>query len=143
RTKLDTTAGIRSALMFDRISEAFSGMVRKLSGTSTISEKNVAEAMNDVRVALLEADVAQGVVKNFCAEVLAESVGRDVTKTLNPAQEMIGIVYDRLVALLGEMPEIPEGASHEEIAKIMMAEGPGVLQVSPGPTIVMLCGLQG
>ncbi|MGD9689627.1 MAG: signal recognition particle protein [Phycisphaerales bacterium] len=129
--------------MFDRISEAFSGLVRTLSGQAAISETNVAEAMNQVRQSLLEADVAQEVVKNFCADVLADAVGREVTKTLNPAQEMIGIVYDRLVALLGEMPSIPEGASHDEIARIMMAEGPGIMQVAPGPTVVMLCGLQG
>ncbi len=129
--------------MFDRVTEAFSGMLRKLSGQATITESNVAEAMNEVRLALLEADVNQDVVKSFCADVLSDAVGREVTKSLKPAQEMIGIVYDRLVALLGDMPKIPEGASHDEIAKIMMAEGPGVIQVSPGPTIVMLSGLQG
>ncbi len=129
--------------MFDRVSDAFSGMLRKLSGQSTISEANVAEAMNDVRQALIEADVNQDVVKNFIADVLADAVGREVSKSLKPGEEVIGIVYDRLVALLGEMPAIPEGASHDEVARLMTAEGPGILSVSPGPTIVMLCGLQG
>jgi len=129
--------------MLDRVSDAFSGLVRKLSGQATLSEANVAEAMNEVRQALLEADVHQDVVKHFIADVLADAVGREVTKSLKPGEEVVGIVYDRLVALLGDMPAIPEGASHEQIAAIMTAEGPGILQVSPGPTVVMLCGLQG
>ncbi len=129
--------------MFERLSEGFSNVLRKLSGQGQITEANVRQAMDEVRTALLDADVALEVVNSFCENVLADSVGREVTKSLKPGEEMIGIVYDRLVALLGEAPQIPEGASHEEIVKIVTAEGPGVLSISPGPTIVMMCGLQG
>lgn len=129
--------------MLDRLSEGFSSVLRKLSGKGAISEANVAEAMADVRTALIEADVALEVVDSFCQKVTDDSVGRQVTKALEPGQEMIGIVYERLVELLGEMPRIPTDATQDDVAKIMLADGPGIMQVSPGPTVVMLCGLQG
>lgn len=129
--------------MFARLSEGFSSALRRLSGQGTLSESNIAEALGDVRRALLEADVALEVVDRFCAAVKSTAVGRDVTKSLRPDQEFIGVVYEELVRLLGDMPMIPAGATQEEATKIMMAEGPGVMQVSPGPTVVMLCGLQG
>ncbi len=129
--------------MFARLSEGFSSALRRLSGQGTLSEANIADALGDVRRALLEADVALEVVDRFCAAVKETAVGRDVTKSLKPDQEFIGVVYEELVRLLGDMPAIPAGASQEEATKIMMADGPGILQVSPGPTVVMLCGLQG
>ncbi|MCW5765792.1 MAG: signal recognition particle protein [Phycisphaeraceae bacterium] len=129
--------------MFERLNDTFSGLFRKLSGKSTLTESNVREAMAEVRTALLEADVSLEAVDAFCQAVVADAVGREVTKSLQPGQEMIGIVYDRLVAMLGEAPAIPQDASPEEAAKAMMAEGPGILAVSPGPTVVMMCGLQG
>lgn len=112
--------------MFERISEGFHGVFRKLSGQGTISEANVRDAMEDVRTALLEADVHRGVVDRFCDEVVKDAMGQDVTKSLKPGQEMIGIVHKRLVDLLG-------GAE----------EPAGIMKVSPGPTVVMMCGLQG
>ena len=129
--------------MFEKLSETFSSALRKLSGNATITEANIREAMGEVRKSLLDADVALEVVDKLCDEVVKDSVGREVSKSLNPGQEMIGIVYDRLVALLGDLPEIPPNATQEELAKILTAEGPGIVSVSPGPTIVMLCGLQG
>jgi signal recognition particle subunit SRP54 len=129
--------------MFERLSETFSSALRTLSGKGTISEANVREAMAQVRTALIEADVNQDVVNTFCDQVIKDALGREVTKSLQPGQEMIGIVYDRLVDLLGDRPQIPEGASHDEVAKVVMAEGPGIMQVSPGPTVIMLSGLQG
>lgn len=113
--------------MFDRLSDGFSGVLRRLSGQGRISESNVREAMDEVRTALLEADVHHGVVDEFCAGVLADAAGAQVTKSLKPGQEMIGIVHDRLVELLG-------GADDA---------GPDIMRVSPGPTVVMMCGLQG
>jgi signal recognition particle subunit SRP54 len=129
--------------MFERLSEGFSSVLRKLSGTANLSESNVREAMTEVRAALLDADVSLEVVDAFCKNVIADAVGREVTKSLKPGEEMIGIVHDRLVHLLGEMPAIPEGASAQEAAQALMADGPGVIAVSPGPAIVMMCGLQG
>ncbi|MBL9149970.1 MAG: signal recognition particle protein [Phycisphaerae bacterium] len=114
--------------MFENLSDRFHGLFRKLSGKGAISESNVREAMEDVRTALLEADVNQDVVAKFTEGVLEESVGRQVTKSLQPGQEMIGIVHDRLVALM--KPD--EGMSTEPLEF-----------VAPGPTVVMLCGLQG
>lgn len=129
--------------MFERLSEGFSTVFRKLTGQATITEANVREAVADVRTALLDADVSLEVIDAFVKNVTDDAVGRDVTKSLKPGEEMIGIVYDRLVQLLGESPVIAPDASAQEAAAAMMADGPGVISVSPGPTIVMMCGLQG
>ncbi|GJM19687.1 MAG: signal recognition particle protein [Phycisphaeraceae bacterium] len=122
--------------MFDRLSDGFNGVFRKLSGQSAISEANVREAMDEVRTALLEADVQYDVVETFCERVMADALGQEVTKSLKPGQEMIGIVNRRLVELLGGDPDVdPQEA--------MMQSGPGILKMSPGPTVIMMCGLQG
>ena len=112
--------------MFDRLSDGFNGVFRKLSGRAEISEKNIRDAMDDVRNALLEADVHFDVVKQFCADVVEDAIGQEVTKSLKPGQEIIGIVHKRLVGLLGG-----DG------------QPGGIMKVSPGPTIVMMSGLQG
>ncbi len=122
--------------MFDRLSDGFNGVFKKLSGKGTISEANVREAMDEVRTALLEADVQYDVVETFCERVMADAVGREVTKSLKPGQEMIGIVNRRLVELLGGDPD----ADPQEA---MTQSGPGILKISPGPTVIMMCGLQG
>lgn len=129
--------------MFDKLTDSFNGLFRKLSGAGTLSEGNIRDAMADVRTNLLDADVSLEVVDAFTESVVKDAVGHQVTRSLNPGQEMVGIVYDRLVALLGDAPPVPEGATAQEAAEIMMADGPGVMQVSPGPTVVMMCGLQG
>lgn len=116
--------------MFDRLSDGFNSVFRKLSGQGTISEANVREAMAEVETALLEADVHYDVVKAFCQEVVDEAMGSEVTKSLKPGQEMIGIVHAKLVDLLGGTPETG-------------APEPGIMRITPGPTIVMMCGLQG
>lgn len=116
--------------MFERISDGFNNTFRKLSGQGTITEANVREAIDEVRTALLEADVHYDVANSFCEKVVEDALGREVTKSLKPGQEMIGVVHDQLVQLLGGKPE--EGGSE-----------PGVMRVSPGPTVVMMCGLQG
>ena len=87
--------------MFDRISDSFSGALHKLSGSGTISESNVREAMDEVRNALLEADVQYEVAEDFCAKVLKDALGQQVTKSVKPGQEMIAIVHRRLVELFG------------------------------------------
>jgi len=110
--------------MFETLSERFNNVFRNLSGRGRITEENVGEAMREVRTALLEADVHLDVVKKFCDEVVTDAVGKEVTKSLKPGQEMIGIVHDRLVELMG-----PVDAS--------------VMMVEPPPTIIMMCGLQG
>ena len=113
--------------MFDRLSDGFNSAFRKLSGKGKLSESNVREAMDDVRTALLEADVHYEIVNEFCEHVVEEALGRDVTKSLKPGEEMIGVVNDQLVKLIGgDQPAQP-----------------GVPRVTPAPTVVMMCGLQG
>jgi signal recognition particle subunit SRP54 len=135
--------------MFERLSDGFSSVFRRLSGKGEISEKNVADAMTDVRTALLEADVHVDVVDRFVNNVMSDAVGREVTKSLKPGEEMIGIVHDRLVELLGGTPAAPGGEVDPFTGLPAPASMPtlgatdGVLRVSPGPTIVMMCGLQG
>lgn len=110
--------------MFATLSERFSESFRRLSGRGRISQDNVKEAMAEVRTALLEADVHFDVVTDFCDQVVADALGGEVTKSLKPGQEMVGIVAQRLIELMGPVE-------------------PGVMHVSPGPTVIMLCGLQG
>jgi signal recognition particle subunit SRP54 len=127
--------------MFERLSEGFSNVFRKLSGKGSISESNITEALGDVRNALLEADVQVDVADAFIATVKQDSVGREVTKSLQPGQEFIGIVHDRLVEFLGGQVAAPTEDGRIQIP----AEDPsgGILSVSPGPTVIMMCGLQG
>lgn len=113
--------------MFERLSEGFNKALRNLTGQGTISEENVRAAMADVRTALLEADVDYATVNDFCEQVMADAVGTEVTKSLKPAQEMIGIVHRRLVELISQ--------GDHAAAPVPRAE--------PGPTVIMMCGLQG
>jgi signal recognition particle subunit SRP54 len=113
--------------MFDRLSEGFSKALRNLTGQATITEDNVRDAMADVRTALLEADVDYATVNAFCDQILADAIGTEVTRSLKPAQEMIGIVYRRLVELISQ--------GDHPVAPVPRAE--------PGPTVIMMCGLQG
>ncbi|MFH0982917.1 MAG: signal recognition particle protein [Planctomycetota bacterium] len=110
--------------MFDTLSERLSGVFRSLRGVGRITEDNVADAMRIVRTALLEADVHVQVAKEFCDEVQRKAVGAEVIKTLKPDQLMIKLVHDELVNLMGPVdPRIPF--------------------VTPGPTILLMTGLQG
>ncbi|MEM9165614.1 MAG: signal recognition particle protein [Planctomycetota bacterium] len=123
--------------MFDRLSEGFNGVFRKLSGRAEITEKNVREAMDEVRTALLDADVHLDVVESFCDEVLQDAIGQEVTKSLKPGQEIIGIVHRRLIRLLGGDPDA------EGQPGVPSQPPSGIMSVSPGPTVVMMSGLQG
>jgi signal recognition particle subunit SRP54 len=110
--------------MFESLTDRLGSALRNLSGRGRISESNVREVMGEVRTALLEADVQQTLVDEFCAEVVQDALGAEVTKSLQPAQQMVGIVHKRLVALMGP------------------AEA-GIPLVEPGPTVILMCGLQG
>lgn len=139
--------------MFERLSESFGNMYRRLSGQASISEGNVREAMADVRQALLEADVHVDVVDQFCNDVLADSLGAEVTKSLKPGEQMVGIVHRRLVEFLGGDTQLDAeqvGALASDTAASMGIQLPklappegGIMKVSAGPTVVMMCGLQG
>ncbi len=110
--------------MLDNLTDKFSSVFRNLTGRGRISEENIRESMREVRTALLEADVNLKVVNDFCEKVVTKAVGTDVIHSLQPGQLMVKIVYDELVELLGPVD-----------TKIYM--------VQPGPTIIMMCGLQG
>jgi signal recognition particle subunit SRP54 len=110
--------------MFESLSNKLTSSIRNLSGRGKISESNVKEAMEDVRRALLEADVHVDVVTEFCTNVVNDALGAHVTTSLKPGEEMIGIVNQRLIDIMGPVD------SH-------------VMLVDPGPTIIMMCGLQG
>jgi len=101
-----------------------SSALKSLSGQGRITEKNVRDAMVDVRRGLLEADVNLKVVDDFCAQVTQDALGEDVMQSLKPGEQMVHIVHQRLIELMGPVE------SH-------------IPFVDPGPTIVMVCGLQG
>jgi signal recognition particle subunit SRP54 len=87
--------------MFDKLSSSFQKIFRNLRGFGKLSEKNIQDAMREVRMALLEADVNLGVVKTFIAKVKEKCVGIEVLDTVTPGQQVIKFVHDEMVALLG------------------------------------------
>ena len=110
--------------MFDRLSERFEDIFRSLRGQGRITERNIDETLREVRRSLLEADVNFKVAKSFIQRVKEQALGQDVLKSLTPGQQIIKIVHDELIALLGTTA-----------APIKLADQP--------PTILMLVGLQG
>jgi len=91
--------------MFENLTDRLEGVFKKLRGHGRLTEENVQEAMREVRSALLEADVNFTVVKEFIAAVTAKAVGREVLSSLSPGQQVIKIVHDELVSLLGSQTE--------------------------------------
>ena len=111
--------------MFDALSERLGSIFDGLTGRGALSEKDVGEALREIRVALLEADVALPVVKDFIDKVRVRAVGEEVIRSVRPGQQVIKIVYDALVEMLGANEE----ESH--------------LRVDVPPAVVMMAGLQG
>jgi signal recognition particle subunit SRP54 len=114
--------------MFESLSQRLEGVFDRLRGKGKVTEKDVADAMREVRQALLEADVNYKLVKQFVAHVQERALGAEVLQSLTPAQHVIGIVHDELVRMLG-------GEDDSQASKIQYAGAP--------PTILMLVGLQG
>ena len=110
--------------MFESLSEKLQAVFGKLNSHGTINEKDLDDAMREVRLALLEADVNYKVVREFISHVRERSVGAEILKSLTPTQQIIGIVNDELVGLLGR-DQVPLNRSPQN------------------PTIIMLVGLQG
>ena len=110
--------------MFESLSDRLSGVFRKFSGRAQLDESNIQEGLREVRLALLEADVNFKVVKDFIDRVREGCLGVEVAKNLNPAQQVVKIVHDELVTLLG-------------------GESAGLHLSGKGPHAVMLVGLQG
>ena len=111
-------------MAFEGLTEKLNATFKKLRGKGRLSENDVREAMREVRLALLEADVRYKFVKNFVATVTERAIGSDVLDSLTPAQQVIKIVNEELTKLMG-------GGT----AKLTMANN--------GPTVVMMVGLQG
>ena len=122
--------------MFTNLSDKFEGALRKLSGRGKISQSNVREAMDEVRTALLEADAHYEVVEDFTKAVLQKAIGEQVLSSLKPAQQMIGIVNDELVRMLG-------GEDDNTASDPTAPSQQPIMFVHPGPTVIMMAGLQG
>ena len=88
--------------MFDNLTERLTKTFKSIRGQGRLTEKNIQDALREVRMALLEADVALSVVKEFVDHVRARAVGQEVIGSLTPDQALIGVVYEELTKLMGE-----------------------------------------
>jgi signal recognition particle subunit SRP54 len=87
--------------MFDNLTNRLSGVIKTLRGEARLTETNIQDALREVRMALLEADVALPVVKDFIAKVREKAVGKEVVGSLTPGQALVGVVHHELIALMG------------------------------------------
>ncbi|HEY6084939.1 MAG TPA: signal recognition particle protein [Nitrospira sp.] len=110
--------------MLDALSEKFEKILKKLRGSGVLSEQNIAEALKEVRLALLEADVHFKIVKDFIERVRQKALGQEVLQSLTPGHQVVKVVWDELRAMMG-------------------GEKAGLALASAPPTIVMMVGLQG
>ncbi|HUF57481.1 MAG TPA: signal recognition particle receptor subunit alpha, partial [Thermohalobaculum sp.] len=112
--------------MFEQLSDRLSGALEKLTGKGALTEEDVATAMREVRVALLEADVALPVARDFVREVSEKATGHQVLRSVTPGQQVVKLVHDELVAMLaGEDKD------------------PGRLRIDAPPATILMIGLQG
>ena len=109
--------------MFNNLTDRFQQTFRNLTGRGRLTESNITDAMAEIRTALLDADVNYAVVKKFIADVRTECLGETVMKSVTPGQQVVKIVNDKLVALLGE--------------------NAAPLDLKGAPAVIMLCGLHG
>ena len=110
--------------MFESLSHSLNAVFKKLKGQAVITEANAREAMREIRMALLEADVSYKVVKDFVKRCMDNAAGQEVLRSVSPGQQFVKIVNDELVALMGPVDHAVAFATH-------------------GPTAIMLVGLQG
>lgn len=109
--------------MFDTLSEKLREIIKKTSGNATLTEENMSEALREIRRALLDADVSLKVVKIFMTSLKEKALGEDVIKGVNPSQQLVKIVHDELVNILGNENK--------------------PLDLSGHPSLIMMLGLQG
>ncbi|HZY84867.1 MAG TPA: signal recognition particle receptor subunit alpha, partial [Gemmataceae bacterium] len=110
--------------MFEGIQRGLGEALKKLRGRGRITEENVREGMREVRKALLDADVNYTVAESFIQRVTERSLGQQVLRTIDPSEQIVKIVYDELVSLMGPVDTSIRFAKDR-------------------PTVLMLCGLQG
>lgn len=111
-------------MAFENLGDKLSGVFKRLKGRGKLTEKDIKEAMREVKLALLEADVNFRVVKSFIARVSEKAVGEEILESLTPAQQLVKVVRDELTALMGSENE-----------RLEYSKNP--------PSVFMLCGLQG
>src|SRR5918994_202736 len=114
--------------MFDTLSDRLTGVFDRLRGRGALNEADVREAMREVRIALLEADVALPVARRFIDAVTEKAIGQDVLRSVTPGQQVVKIVHDELVEMLG-------GGDGSVAADLNLAAKP--------PVVVRMAGLQG
>ena len=110
--------------MFDTLTERLSGSLRHIAGTGQLTEDNIKDTLREVRMALLEADVALPVARNFVARVKEQALGQEVLKELAPGQAFVKIVYDELTEMMGSANQTLE-------------------MTGKPPLVYLLAGLQG
>ncbi len=111
-------------MAFESLGEKLQGVFKKMRGKGKLSEKDIKDAMREIKLALLEADVNFKVVKEFVAAVSEKALGQEIMESLTPAQQLVKIVNEELTAMIGG-----------EAARLQFASKP--------PTVIMMCGLQG
>ena len=111
-------------MLFSGLADKLQGIFKNLRGRGRLSESDVNECLREIRLALLEADVNFKVVKDFVARVKTRAVGHDVLESLNPAQQVVKIVYEELTEMMGGTQR-------------------GIAMASEPPTVIMMVGLQG
>ncbi|MDP1559041.1 MAG: signal recognition particle protein [Nitrosomonas sp.] len=110
--------------MFDNLTGRLSGVIKTLRGEARLTESNIQKALREIRMALLEADVALPVIKDFIARVKEKAVGHEVMNSLTPGQALVGVVHKELIAIMGG-----------EQAEINLSTVP--------PAVILMAGLQG
>ena len=110
--------------MFNNLTQRLTGTFRSMLGKNKLTEDNIKDALHEVRIALIEADVALPVVKSFINSVKDKAVGHEVSEALSPAQEFIKLVNSELISVMGQQNETLD------------------LRAAP-PAVILLAGLQG
>ena len=110
--------------MLENLTQRLSGVIKTLRGQARLTESNIQDALREVRMALLEADVALPVVKEFIAQVKQSALGQEVIGNLNPGQALIGVVHRELTRLMGE---------HNDALNLAAVP----------PAVILMAGLQG
>ncbi|MFC2075796.1 signal recognition particle protein [candidate division KSB1 bacterium] len=111
--------------MFDNLTDRLEGIIRRLRGYGKLNERNIGEALREIRIALLEADVSFKVAKQFIAAVESKALGREVMTGLNPAQQVVKIVHQELTELLGGQSSPLKSGGGEQTVMLVGLQGSG------------------